>query len=183
MLPYTEPPRGSEVPRPVSNRQACSLLLLTTTLIGSCIALAVRTLLESGSGMLLMLLALGLLASSLSVTMSLTRRYIRHRRQQGHRFACFGCIELLPIEQTWAPATIQTDRPSAQRDGNARTRMHTHTHTHAPSARRVHTLSHTPAVPPRPPLARRCPGRLDDTAREHGAVYSFGADVAARGAV
>ena len=152
MLPYTEPPRGSEVPRPVSNRQACSLLLLTTTLIGSCIALAVRTLLESGSGMLLMLLALGLLASSLSVTMSLTRRYIRHRRQQGHRFACFGCIELLPIEQTWAPATIQTDRPSEQRDGNARAHACTHAHAHTRALRpsRSHSHTHTRCPPPSP---------------------------------
>ena len=153
MIAHNEPPSGRETPRPVSNRQACSLLLLTTTLIGSCIALAVRTLLESGSGMLLMLLALGLLASSLSVSMSLTRRYIRHRRQQGHRYACFGCITLLPMEQSWAPATLRTDRPSERREGSARTHARTRTRarTHAPSARRVRTHTHPPSVPPRPP--------------------------------
>ena len=50
--------------RAVGSRQACSLLLLTATLVGSCVALAVKTLIESGSGMLLVLLALGFLASN-----------------------------------------------------------------------------------------------------------------------
>ena len=60
--------------RAVGSRQACSLLLLTATLVGSCVALAVKTLIESGSGMLLVLLALGFLASLLSVAVSISRR-------------------------------------------------------------------------------------------------------------
>ena len=71
-----------ERPPPISSRQACSLLLLMATLIGSCVALAVRTLLESGSGMLLMVLVLGFLASMISVFMTISRRYLRQRREQ-----------------------------------------------------------------------------------------------------
>ena len=58
---WSSPRRGipSELPAghaQLNSRQACSLILLTFTLVGSCMALAVRTLFESGSRMVLMLL-------------------------------------------------------------------------------------------------------------------------------
>ena len=85
-------------PRGLGSRQACSLMLLTAVLIGSCVALAVRTLLESGSGMLLLLVVLGFMASMFSVVLTVTRRHLQARREQGLTTACCGCIVLSPIE-------------------------------------------------------------------------------------
>ena len=73
-------PSARDRPVPIGSRQACSLLLLTATLVGSCVALAVRTLLESGSGMLLMLLIIGFMATTLSVVLTMFRKHIRSRR-------------------------------------------------------------------------------------------------------
>ena len=80
----------------MGTRQACSLLILTVVLVGSCVALAIRTLLESGSGMLLVLLTLGFLASMMSVAVNVTRRHVRARREQGFQTACFGCLQIEP---------------------------------------------------------------------------------------
>jgi len=82
----------------LGTRQACSLILLTATLVGSCVALAMRTLMESGSGMLMVLLIVGAFMSIMSVTVTLTRRHIRQRREAGYRTACFQCIQLAPLE-------------------------------------------------------------------------------------
>ena len=82
----------------LGTRQACSLILLTAALVGSCVALAMRTLLESGSGMLMVLLIMGVFMSIMSVTVTLTRRHIRQRREAGYQTACFQCIQLAPME-------------------------------------------------------------------------------------
>ena len=96
------------------NRQACLLLLLTATLVGSCMALAIRTLLKSGSGTLLLLLALGLLASVASIVLSLLRRHLSARRAAGQRIAC--CCIVLEPEQL-PPPSLVTVRDRSTRQG------------------------------------------------------------------
>lgn len=102
-------------PRIVGSRQACSLLLLTATLVGSCVALAVRTLLESGSAMLLVLLTVGFLASLMSVTLTVTRRHIRSRQEQGFTTAFFGCIRIPPLTRSSLAAPTPSAPGSADR--------------------------------------------------------------------
>lgn len=102
---------GPQTPRPIGSRQACSLLLLTATLVGSCVALAVRTLLESGSGMLLVLLTLGFMASMLSVLLTFTRRHIRQRRDAGYTTACFDCIQIRPEWAAPTPPALNASPP------------------------------------------------------------------------
>lgn len=99
-----------------NSRQACSLLLLTATLIGSCVALAIRTLIESGSALLLMVLMMGFIAASVSVLTSLTRRYLHSRREEGHTSACFGCILLEPLE-AWPPVGTMGELAAARTSG------------------------------------------------------------------
>ena len=103
LLLACRPPAGTNGPRARRRIRQAQSLLLTATLVGSCVALAVKTLIESGSGMLLVLLALGFLASLLSVAVSISRRHIRARREQGYTTACFGCVEIMPEERGgWA---------------------------------------------------------------------------------
>ena len=85
-------------PPQANGRQACSLLILSATLIGSCVALAVRTLIESGSGLLLMVLMVTFFMSMISVSSSLSRRYILQRREMGHSTAYFGLFRLQPLD-------------------------------------------------------------------------------------
>ena len=111
-------------PRGLGSRQACSLMLLTAVLIGSCVALAVRTLLESGSGMLLLLVVLGFMASMFSVVLTVTRRHLQARREQGLTTACCGCIVLSPIEP-WETQPPQR-RPEGGIGGGSRAGSSTH---------------------------------------------------------